>query len=114
MTATLTLTAPGQRSYETSREPGLNYQTTSLPARLDVHCLEELQYLCQHNIASDLVIDAGEVRFLDTAGLLFLENLDTVRRTAGSSVQYLRPSPALVATFELHGSKLADRKVMSR
>ncbi len=114
MTATLTLTAPSPGRNETRGEPGLNYQTTSLPARLDVHCLEELQYLCQHNIASDLVIDAGEVRFLDTAGLLFLENLDTVRRTAGASVQYVCPSPALVATFELHGSKLADRKVMSR
>ena len=92
----------------------MNYQTKLLPARLDVHCLNELETLCQHNIAGDLVIDASEVRFIDTAGLKFLENLDTVRRTAGATVQYFRPSPALVATFELHGSKLADRKLMFR
>ena len=79
-----------------------------------MHCLDELQTLCQHDIARDLLIDASEVRFIDTAALTFLENLDTVRGTAGATVHYFRPSPALVATFELHGSKLADRNVMFR
>ena len=83
--------------------------TTALPARLDVHILDELQPLCQENISRDLLLDASAVSFIDTAALAFLENLDTVHRTAGASVHYVWPSPATVATFELHGSKLCEQ-----
>lgn len=87
---------------------GIDYQTKLLPARMDVHCLEELQILCQHGIARDLVVDASAVRFIDAAGLTFLENLLLVRRTAGATVHFFRSSPALTATLELTNSKLLE------
>ncbi len=65
-------------------------------------------------LALDLLLDASEVRFIDTAALAFLEDLDTVRRNAGAAVHYFRPSPALVATFELHDSKLAAAELLVR
>ena len=91
---------------------GYASKTTTLPARLDVHRLDELQSLCVENISRDLILDASEVCFIDTAALTFLENLDTVHRTAGASVHYVWPSPATLATFELHGSKLCEQVLM--
>jgi anti-anti-sigma regulatory factor len=111
MNTTLSLNPAGDTLTETFTRAN---QIETLPARLDVHRLDEFQSLCTTDIARDLLIDASEVRFIDTAALAFLENLDTVRRTAGAAVHYLHPSPALVATFELHGSKLADPELMVR
>ena len=88
---------------------GYASKTTTLPARLDVHRLDELQSLSVENISCDLILDASEVCFIDSAALTFLENLDTVHRTAGASVHYLWPSSATLATFELHGSKLCEQ-----
>ncbi len=110
-TASETLTEALTDIFSGSRTETL---TETLPARLDVHRLAEFQTLCTTNIALDLLLDASEVRFIDTAALAFLENLDTARRSAGAAVHYFRPSPALVATFELHGSKLANPELLVR
>jgi anti-anti-sigma regulatory factor len=112
-----TLEATGAQAVQTTSTEvrpnvGVAPTTTTLPARLDIHILDQLQPLCQENISRDLLLDASAVSFIDTAALAFLENLDTVHRTAGATVHYVWPSPATVATFELHGSKLCGQVLM--